>query len=106
MKIFTLLLGLTLAAPASAQTTNPEWALSDNPHWGLAVFNGVRGGYQATGLVRFYPTRQACVRDGEAAVHRIVFGNPSCTAMYCRPYAFFTCSELDEGASGWIVQTQ
>lgn len=100
---FVIVVYIALIACASAQTTNGEW-VAGHPHWGLAVYNARAGGYWATGPVHFYADRQACARDGEAAVRRIVFGNPSCTAMYCRPYAFWTCSKLDEGASGRIAQ--
>jgi hypothetical protein len=91
---------------AHAQTTNGEWAYTGQSHWGLAVFSGPTNGYRATGPVRFYLTKQACQRDGEAAVNKIVYSNPSCKSMSCRPYAFWTCSELDEGASGRISQVQ
>lgn len=90
---------------AHAQTTNGEW-VGGHSHWGLAVYREQAGGYWATGPVHFYLNKQACQRDGEAAVTNIVYGNPSCADMSCRPYAFWTCSELDEGASGRIAQVQ
>jgi len=96
---------LAVANCAQAQTTSGGWP-AGYPHSGLAVYRGQSGGYWATGPMHFYPTRQARLHDGEAAVTKIVYGDPSCTAMSCRPYAFWTCSELDEGASGRIAQNQ
>jgi hypothetical protein len=95
---------LAIANCAHAQTTSGEWF--GHPHWGLAVYRERAGGYWATGPVHFYLTKQDCQRDGKAAVTSIVFGNPSCIPMSCKPYAFWTCSELDEGASGRIGQVQ
>jgi hypothetical protein len=94
-----------VANGAQAQTTSGEWP-SGHPHWGLAVYHEQAGGYWATGPMHFYLTRQACQHDGEAAATNIVYGDPSCLAMSCKPYAFWTCSELDEGASGRIWQIQ